>query len=61
MRNSIEYAANPIVVELQKDHTMFTKEDIIHYIVNHQIRFVNFMYPAGDGRLKTLNFVINDL
>lgn len=21
---------------------------------------VNFMYPAGDGRLKTLNFVIND-
>ena len=22
---------------------------------------VNFMYPAGDGRLKTLNFVINDL
>ena len=22
---------------------------------------VNFMYPAADGRLKTLNFVINDL
>lgn len=22
---------------------------------------VNFMYPAGDGRLKTLNFVINNL
>lgn len=21
---------------------------------------VNFMYPAADGRLKTLNFVIND-
>ena len=21
---------------------------------------VNFMYPAGDGRLKTLNFVINN-
>ena len=38
MRNSIEYAANPIVVELQKDHTMFTKEDIIHYIVSHQLR-----------------------
>ncbi|MGI6222354.1 MAG: glutamine synthetase family protein [Prevotella sp.] len=61
MRNSIEYAANPIVRELQKDHTMFTKEDIMKYIVSHQIRFVNFMYPAGDGRLKTLNFVINDL
>lgn len=22
---------------------------------------VNFMYPAADGRLKTLNFVINDV
>ena len=22
---------------------------------------VNFMYPAADGRLKTLNFIINDL
>ena len=22
---------------------------------------VNFMYPGGDGKLKTLNFVINDL
>ena len=25
------------------------------------IEMVNFMYPAADGRLKTLNFVINDL
>ena len=22
---------------------------------------VNFMYPAGDGRLKTLNFMVNSL
>ena len=26
----------------------------------NEIRHVNFQYPAGDGRLKTLNFVIND-
>ncbi|MCY6361573.1 glutamine synthetase beta-grasp domain-containing protein [Bacteroides thetaiotaomicron] len=26
----------------------------------NNIRMVNFMYPAADGRLKTLNFVINN-
>lgn len=40
---------------------MFTKEDIISFIQQNDIRMVNFMYPAGDGRLKTLNFVITDL
>ena len=34
----------------------FTKADIIHYIQENGIRMVNFMYPAGDGRLKTLKF-----
>ena len=53
--------ANPIVVALQKPAVEFTKADIIDYIVNNDIRMVNFMYPGGDGRLKTLNFVINDL
>ena len=38
----------------------FTKADIISYIKENDIRMVNFMYPAADGRLKTLNFVIND-
>ena len=53
--------ANPIVAELQKPAAEFTKADIIDYIVHNDIRMVNFMYPGGDGRLKTLNFVINDL
>ena len=39
----------------------FTKADIIKFIVDNDIRMVNFMYPAGDGRLKTLNFVLNSL
>ena len=53
--------ANPIVVALQKPAAEFTKADIMDYIVQNQIRMVNFMYPGGDGKLKTLNFVINDL
>ncbi len=39
---------------------MFTREDIIDFIEKNDIEMINFMYPAGDGRLKTLNFVINN-
>jgi len=53
--------ANPIVAFLEKPSAEFTKPDIINYIVKNDIRMVNFMYPGGDGKLKTLNFVINDL
>ncbi|WP_349832257.1 glutamine synthetase family protein, partial [Bacteroides fragilis] len=44
----------------QKPAAEFTKADIINYIQQNEIRMVNFMYPAADGRLKTLNFVINN-
>ena len=53
--------ANPLVAFLKKPATQFTKADIISYIQENEITMVNFMYPAGDGRLKTLNFVINNL
>lgn len=53
--------ANPLVGFLQKPTQAFTKADIIRYIAERNIRMVNFLYPAGDGRLKTLNFVITDL
>ena len=44
--------------KLPKD---FTKEDIIKYMSHNDIKLVNFMYPAADGRLKTLNFAINSM
>ena len=53
--------ANDVVTFLQKPATDFTKADIINFIRNNNIRMVNFMYPGGDGKLKTLNFVINSL
>ncbi|MCC8113880.1 MAG: glutamine synthetase family protein [Bacteroidales bacterium] len=52
---------NALVKWLEKSPREFTKEDIIRYIVENDIEMVNFMYPAGDGRLKTLNFIINNL
>ena len=52
---------NHLVATLKKSNKEFTKADIIHYVETEGIEMVNFMYPAGDGRLKTLNFVINNL
>ena len=52
--------ANPLVTFLQKPAVDFTKADIIRYAEANGIRMVNFMYPGGDGKLKTLNFVITD-
>ena len=60
MNNVISMNPNALVAFLQKRPADFTKEDIIKYIKANGIQMVNFMYPAGDGRLKTLNFVISD-
>jgi glutamine synthetase len=61
MDNSfLSMSANPVVAFLQKPTEEFTKADIIRYIQHQQVRMVNFMYPGGDGKIKTLNFVIND-
>lgn len=60
MNQNYSLHRNLIVRELQKPCAEFTLEDIVNYIVNNNIEMVNFMYPAADGRLKTLNFVIND-
>ena len=51
---------NKVVAFLGKPCSQFTKADIVKFISQNDIRMVNFMYPAGDGRLKTLNFVINN-
>ena len=53
--------ANPVVAFLQKEPREFTLQDIIRFVTENQIRMVNFMYPGGDGKLKTLNFVVSDL
>ncbi|MCQ2378539.1 MAG: glutamine synthetase family protein [Victivallaceae bacterium] len=57
---SIDYTYRSIAAEIGKDPKEFRKADIIAFIKKHDIRHVNFQYPAGDGRLKTLNFVVND-
>ena len=57
----LQMCPNRVVAFLRKEPREFTKDDIISFIQANDIRMVNFMYPGGDGKLKTLNFVINDL
>lgn len=61
MNKNIELNKNLLVKALGKPQSDFTRADIISFIVDNGIEMVNFMYPAEDGRLKTLNFMINDM
>lgn len=51
---------NPLVQYLQKHPQDFTKSDIIKFIMENGVEMLNFRYTGGDGRLKTLNFVVYD-
>ncbi|MDE7160530.1 MAG: glutamine synthetase family protein [Muribaculaceae bacterium] len=59
MNNQISLNPNKVVQYLQKMPSEFRKADIIRFVKENGIRMINFMYPADDNRLKTLNFVIN--
>lgn len=58
MNTEISLNPNDVVARLGKLPSQLTKDDIIEYVRIAGIRMINFMYPAADGRLKTLNFVI---
>ena len=59
--DALAFNANELVAFLQKPKEEFTKADIVRFVMENDIEMVNFMYPGGDGKLKTLNFVITDL
>ena len=52
-------SANRLEAHLKKNAHEFTKDDIKQVVSDLNIRMINFMYPAGDGRLKTLNFMLH--
>ena len=58
MESLFSFNPNPLVRYLQKPAELFTREDLIKFVEGNQIQQLNFRYVAGDGRLKTLNFVI---
>lgn len=61
MTKKLKLNKNAVVAHLQKLPQQFTLSDIISFVENQGVELINFMYPAEDGRLKTLNFVVNDL
>jgi len=58
--SEIEMNPNKIVQYLKKPAREFTKQDLIKFIEDNNIGSINFRYVGGDGRLKTLNFIINN-
>ena len=58
--NIVELNTTDIVEFLKKPRASFTKADLKRFVKAQKIRHVNFMYAGGDGRLKTLNFILND-
>ena len=60
MNANISLSPNHVVQYLGKPSREFKKEDIIRYVKGNDIKMINFMYPADDNRLKTLNFVITN-
>ncbi|MFA7123976.1 MAG: glutamine synthetase, partial [Candidatus Delongbacteria bacterium] len=61
MKKELELCPNKLVAYLNKPAEEFTKADIIKFIRENGIKMLNFRYVGGDGRLKTLNFVISSL
>ena len=60
MSDNISMNPNELVSHLQKLPEEFTKKDIIKFVEDKEIKMVNFRFVGGDGKLKTLNFVITD-
>ncbi|MGP1447181.1 MAG: glutamine synthetase family protein [Candidatus Limimorpha sp.] len=58
MDTKIAMNPNLLVRYLQKPASDFTRADIIRYCEENEVEFVNFHYCGWDGKLKTLNFVI---
>ena len=61
MNKNLELCPNEVVAFLGKPPVEFTLEDMVRFIKEKGILMVDFMYPAEDGRVKTLNFTVNNL
>ncbi|HAS27951.1 MAG TPA: glutamine synthetase [Dehalococcoidia bacterium] len=52
-------SANKLSNFLDKPCHDFTKQDIVQYVEQNDIKAVNLRHVGGDGKLKTLNFVVD--
>ena len=61
MKDTLALNPNPLIRFLEKPSQDFTKNDLIRFIESNGIEMINFRYAGADGRLKTLNFIINSM
>ena len=59
--NQLIFNANTVIDQLQMAPEEIKREDIVRFVRKNNIRRVNFLYPGGDGKVKTLNFVLSDI
>ncbi|MBQ7710935.1 MAG: glutamine synthetase [Bacteroidales bacterium] len=57
----LQHNPNRLVQFLQKPMREFTKADMLKVIEEMDIEMLKFRYMAHDGKLKTLNFIINSM
>lgn len=58
--DNFKMSSNKIEKYLGKKREEFTKQDLIKFIEQNNIEAVNLRHIGGDGRLKTLNFVVTN-
>ncbi|TRZ76363.1 MAG: glutamine synthetase, partial [Bacteroidetes bacterium] len=59
MKDTLALNPNPLIRFLEKPSQDFTRNDLLRFIESNGIEMINFRYAGADGRLKTLNFIIN--
>jgi len=57
--SKVQLCPNPLVKFLEKHPKEFTVDDIIAFIAESKIQMLDFHYTGGDGRIKTLTFVVS--
>ena len=57
---NLSVGRNKIAQYLNKNPREFTKSDIVRFVEDNHIEFLNFKYVGEDGKLKTLNIIITD-
>jgi glutamine synthetase len=57
--DNFKMSSNKIAKYLGKPREEFTRQDLIKFIEENNIEAVNLRHVGGDGRLKTLNFIVS--
>ena len=58
MAHLTDGSGHAVAQYLDKPQRDITREDLIRYVKRNEVQFIQFRHVGGDGRLKTLSFVV---